>query len=516
MEQQGYFQIFRERWLAMLAALLLGLGAAAAIGALIPPSYTATATLLLSVDSREGNLSDRSQFSLQRIGSYPELAYSPDVLGQTIEELDLDLSFDQLADRITATNPTTTLLLRIGANSDTAQGAADLANSVASNLAQVVSGIENSSRNVGVSVTLDLTNPAVAPTRPTSPQMPIILALGLLAGLAAGLIAAIVWARVDTTVRSVSQVRRVSGLPVLGQWSTTEHRRFARREPEHPQPASESAPPREHRRAAARQERLVNQLRETQLAIRQANAAAMPKLLLLVPASDSAANASELADLARTIAATGRRVCLVENQAPFGLTQPLPQGRKGKGLGGVLAGGQALKAAIVPIEGESFSLLPAGDAGSVPDETVAEQHIAAVAGQLGSMFDTTVVEATSATQPASLELVAPHADAVVVLARYGSTSAADLSHTIAKLRLLGVQPLGVVMTAVPPRHTSDLVASWLPADFATSPRRPVAESVQADSGADAATPGRGVLAVVPPKDRDATPATKSRSSSTVK
>jgi capsular polysaccharide biosynthesis protein/Mrp family chromosome partitioning ATPase len=499
MEQQGYFQIFRERWRSVLIGTFAGLAIATVVAFVIPPTYTSSATLLLSVDSREGSLSDRSTFALERISSYPELAYSPDVLGATIDDLDLTESPEKLGDRITASNPTTTLLLRIGAEADSPQAAADLANTVAKNLADVVTDIENSSRNTAVTTSLDLTNPAAVPSGPSSPQRVLILGLGLLSGIAAGLIGAILRARVDTSIRTVAQLRRISGLPVLGQWSPPSHERRGLSLPARkgasvdttvvestgnaaPTPASD-----ETRTATTPDARLAHQMRETQLALRQANAATMPSILLLVPSDSSAADARELVDLARSVADTGRRVCLVESAAPLGLSTLLPKGRKGKGLVGVMAGAQVLKTAVVPVEGEPFSLLPAGDPDATPSETVVEDKMGGVAEQLATAFDTVIIEATSVTRPVSLEVAAPHADGILILTHYGTTREADVAHTLARLRLLGVRPLGVIMTGVPASKTIDLVATWLPGDF----DRPVSPSTPVELDSDAPAPAGG-------------------------
>jgi capsular polysaccharide biosynthesis protein len=471
LEKQGYLRIFRDRWLAIVVGLLLGVWIAGSVGASIRPTYTSTATLFLSVQSDGGSLLERSTFALARISSYPELAFSSDVLGATISDLNLNMSVQELSDSITATNPATTVLLQIGARAPSARQSAEIANSVANNLAAVVSKLENSPDDSRYSVNLDLRIPAQAPTSPSAPQIPVILGLGLVAGLAAGLIGAIGWARLDTSIRTIGQVRRVSGLPVLGELPVLRNR-FG--------PLG-----------AFMTSGKEAMFRETQLSIRQANAAVMPDFLVLVPASRAAGGVDVRVGFARNFAATGRSVGLVESDFRGGIESLVPSVNGSKGLAEVLSGLTSVKRVLEPVDGERFKILPAGDPELLPEEYVAEQHIRETVKELVDTFDITLIQATSVTQPASLQLVGPYADCVVVVVRYGRTRTADLARVLSRLRLTGVRALGVVMIGVPPLRRSDLAASWLPGDFSDVKRTSIL-SLEADPSA--VTPVRAVKA----------------------
>jgi hypothetical protein len=206
--------------------------------------------------------------------------------------------------------------------------------------------------------------------------------------------------------------------------------------------------------------------------MRQANGAAVPGFLLLVPASRSASQPGVRLGLTEAIAWTGRSVCLVEGDFFSGIRSHLEVAGTG-GLAEVLNGMASLDDAIVPVEGGRFSLLPAGSPKHLPREYDAEQRIRGTIRHLVSTFDVTVMEATSISQPATLELVGPYADGVVILVRYGWTRSADLAQVMVRLRVMGIRPLGVVMTGVPPFRRSDLAAGWLPEDFNEVPRHSI-------------------------------------------
>ncbi|QNE48062.1 hypothetical protein F1C58_14920 [Glaciihabitans sp. INWT7] len=453
MDQQAYLQIFLERWIALVVGVFVGLGLSVAVSASIPPSYQATSTSFLSVQSNTGTLLERSQFALARISSYPELALSSDVLSETISDLGLKESVQQLANSVSATNPPTTVLLQITSSAADPETAAAISNSIAANLADTVSQLENSSSDNRYTVSLELRDRAQTPATPSAPQRGIILGLGALGGLALGLIGAIVWARLDTTVRSSRVARRISGLPVIGELT---------------KPALPFA-----RSRAKNIERTEAALRETQLTIRQANGNELPHVLALVPASRAAASIDTRIGLSESLAKTGRSVVLVEADFDGRISSAAPESASAEGLAEVLSGTRSVVQVAIRSELRSFDLIAPGLPANAPKENVAERNVLSVVRQLVAGFDLAVTQLTSITRPATLELVGPYADGVVVLVRHGRTRAAELAHVLARLRLLEIRPLGIVMTGVPPYRRSDLVADWRPSDFNQIPRSPV-------------------------------------------
>ncbi|WP_395245664.1 hypothetical protein ACGGZK_07580 [Agromyces sp. MMS24-K17] len=92
MAAPGYLQVFQQRWAVIAGSVAACVGAAVLALAVIQPTYTAKATLFLSVQSPRASLAELSQFSLARVGSYPDLVYSDDVLEFAAEELGTDAS----------------------------------------------------------------------------------------------------------------------------------------------------------------------------------------------------------------------------------------------------------------------------------------------------------------------------------------------------------------------------------------------------------------------------------------
>ena len=439
MELSAYLRIFRERWLVVLLCTMLGLGAAYGVARIIPPTYTSDAMLFLKVESDTGSLYERSQFSVQRIKSYPGLINSPGVLVPVMEQLQLDTSLNELRSRITATNPTDSVFLEITAEDSTAQGAANIANAVGRSLADAVRVLESSSGDES-SYELALTIPATPPATPSSPQVSVILALGLMVGIAGGLIGAMLRNRLDRRVRTVSDVRRFTGLPVIAQM---------------PKHSSRDAERSEAESAEAFHEFAQN--------VQILAGGQVPQWLTLVHASLTPSDAR--VGLARAIVNSGRTVCLLETQVDrrngLGLLEEAPK----FGLAEVLAGTADVADALVTIEGESFEILGTGSLAVCPSEHVSAQRFPQIAAELCARFDVSVAEAAVGSRPLNLPILAPVSDGVLIVSDYAHTRSQDLVSTIARVRAFGLNPLGVVVMSVPTRRRVQVSEHWRTTDY---------------------------------------------------
>ncbi len=453
MDNVSYLEIFRRRWLALLIAVLLGTGTAALVAFTIPPTYSATATLFPVVDDPDASLAERSQFSLARVSSYTDLVRSSDVLEPVIDELGLAVSVQELSRRVSATNPSSTVNIEITARAGAAPASAEIANAVADSLSRLVSRVEN----VGTfSVTLERLIPALTPTAPSAPQKPVILGLGLLTGLAGGAIAALLLTRFDRRIRSVADVRRATGLPVIAAFPSTS-RGADPRSADGPGPVADEAIAR----------------------ILQMNGGAAPRLMLIVPADPAIPSGGTRLALADAVAATGRRALLVES----GAEATPPDARHGaegdRGLAELLTGTATIPEVVRDRGAGRAAVLPAGSA-SVGEADAEAAFRGLVAKLLGSA-ETVVTQVQPTASPIGLAVVAPFADVSIVVVRHHRTTDLDLSRVVSRLRIAGVRPVGVLLVDTPRPDALDLMATWVPDDFAarprkalTTPRRPAA------------------------------------------
>ncbi|ROS54306.1 hypothetical protein [Frigoribacterium sp. PhB24] len=438
--------VSRHAGLVGVAALL---GVAAGVGAsqLASEAWHAEATLLVRVDSPGSGLAARGQFAQQRVASYAELGTSPEVLGPVAA--DLGVTVDELAERVSVVNPGGTAVLRVGSAAGTPDGAASLADDVAESLSTVVDRVESQAGTGGQTVALDLTSPAAVPTSPDEPGLALTVLTGLLAGLAVGLAAAVVLSRARPTVDTVDDVRRITGLPVVGQLPGS------LRHVDDPVTGASSA-------------RTRTALREVVQNTRALHGGSLPATLLLAR-TDSVREAVGVdGGLARAVVELGATCALVQSDFDTRtLSRP-----------------STVPVGAVPEEVEAdrhgYDRVP------VPDGVVASsRHLVrsgthAFFAALREDYEVSVVQASSDSHPLALRSVTDEVDAVLVVVRSGVTTVESLRSLSAELLSLDVEPLGVVLTGVPPWRRVLVRGTWQDDDV----RRPAEEAAPTFSIAD--------------------------------
>src|SRR5699024_8874161 len=116
-----------------------------------------------------------------------------------------------------AENTEETVLLRIRADAPNAELARDMANSAAGHLSELLERTENAGPEAQYLLELEQVLPASTPQSAESPQVAAITGLGVIGGLALGAILAVYRTTTRRRLLTLSDIRKASGLPVLGQ-----------------------------------------------------------------------------------------------------------------------------------------------------------------------------------------------------------------------------------------------------------------------------------------------------------
>ena len=140
MELHHYLLNLRERWRSGLVAALIVALAVAGLTALQTPVYRATNQVFVQARSGAGvaDLNSGASFAQQQIMSYSELATTPYVLDEVIDDLDLEITPARLARDIKVSVEEGSFLIRISASATDPQMAARIADSTAENLRDAV------------------------------------------------------------------------------------------------------------------------------------------------------------------------------------------------------------------------------------------------------------------------------------------------------------------------------------------------------------------------------------------
>ena len=480
MTPREFSDLFRERWRAVLAGLLLGVLVAAGFVLLSPRRYDSSVTLFVtsgtSVDPSAAL--DRNTLSTQRMQTYVQLITSTEVANEVVETLELPLSGAELAGRISASaNPETVLLTATATDPDPVL-AAGIANVLAAEFIDRIAELERSTDvSAATVVSARVFEEAVPATTPSSPRPVLAVALGASLGLLAGFMLALLRRAFDTSVRTGHDLAEVARVPVLGVIA-----RHARR------PRASLVvldDPRGSRAEAYRQLRTN---------LRFADVDRAHRLVLLTGAASGDGTTTVVANLALAMAETGHRVLVVEADLRRPRVADLFDVQRTAGLTDVLAGG-ARVAHVARRGAGGVDVISSGPIPANPGGLLASPGTARFLDEVRPGYDLVLLDASPVLPVADAAVLAGLVDAVVLVVRSGTT-AARIDSARDALAAVSAPVLGTVLTMArhrarrgADRYTATSVAPWAPPAppedplMPSTPASPVCTPPAAENGA---------------------------------
>lgn len=208
-------RIIKKRlWVIVLAAFVCVALSGVYSYFIVEEEYSADVLLYIWQETQSGskdtvNYSDLQLFA-QLVNDYQELAKSRLVTGIVAEELGLpDTSIARLRSLITVGNRANTRHLTIVVKDTDPVFAANLANKVADVFSRVVVDKMGAGQ-------VNIIDQAVVPSKPSSPNKPMNLMIGLILGIMIGVGIIFLVEFLDTTVKSTDDVERLTGFTLLG------------------------------------------------------------------------------------------------------------------------------------------------------------------------------------------------------------------------------------------------------------------------------------------------------------
>ena len=175
---------------------------------LIDPTYTATSRIYLLPRETESISQSDLQIGTQMTSDAAKLAKSKSVVEPVIQDLQLDLSYDELVHLISVENPTDTRLIDISVKNGDPQTAADISNALANSLCEQVAAIMKTDRPT-------IAEQASAPAKPSAPSMVKNVVIAALLGfLTSAAIVVFNFIR-DDTIKTQEDVEKYLQLNIL-------------------------------------------------------------------------------------------------------------------------------------------------------------------------------------------------------------------------------------------------------------------------------------------------------------
>ncbi len=203
-------QILLKRWKLLFFLPLLAMIVSYGISAyVITPQYESTSTIIVMpfTETLEGGVVRHDiESTRQVVQSCKELTLSMESMQRVIGELSLPYSASAVRSKTTISVGDVTSISVTDPNPERAY---DINNQVTAVLMEYITEaarLEN----------VQLLNPAQIPQSPTSPRIPMNVAVALVIGLMIGIALAFLFEHLDNTIKTAEDVQKITGLPVLG------------------------------------------------------------------------------------------------------------------------------------------------------------------------------------------------------------------------------------------------------------------------------------------------------------
>lgn len=428
MELTDHLKAIRRNWWIVLLVTAVVVAVTVLLTERATPTYRSSLTFYVATSSSNGNALQADEFAQRRVNSYAGVATSERLAEHVVDEHpEIGLTPGEVARRVTAIAHEDTVLLTVEVDDTSAERAHAVASAIAEELGPYVQRLERTGSATIAAVSLTVVDGPSMPTEPVAPDRTLNLAVALLAGLALGVALAIARQLADRSVRSTDALAQAAEAPTLAE-----------------------VPAHKGHDAV-----LVGEARGTPLAesYRRLRGAlrlpASPEVVLVTSPGAREGRTTTAVNLAVALAETGRRVLLVDAD----LRRPKVAGLLGldepTGLAGVLAGEAELADAVQAWGTDGLHVLPAGPTPANPAELLAGEALGALVDHARAEYDVVVLDSPAVLPVADAAAVAPHAGRVVLVARRGRTTGAQVREAALALGAVGARVAGTVLVGGP-------------------------------------------------------------------
>jgi receptor protein-tyrosine kinase len=459
---RDFAQTLRHRWKIVSAAIVIAILAAVAYSLLAAAEYQASTRLFVSTSSDGDNtqIYDGSQFAQDRVLSYLKLI-TGDILAQrTVDKLGLDMSANDLKEKVEATAPTDTVLIDVTVTDSSAARARDIVNTLSDEFVVMAAGLETPALGAQPNARVVIQERAELPEDPVAPKSKRNIAIAAVLGALLGVVLALVRDRLDDSVRNEVGLEKATGVGLVGDIPFDAARR------RNPLIAFETD-----------RSPVADAFRDLRVNVRFLEVADGPRALLVTSPMPKEGRTTTAINLALALAEAGHNVVVVDGD----LRRPqIAQylGLDGEaGLSTVLAGHAALDGALQPTRFARLTALTSGALPASPAELLESRATADVLEELSRRFDYVVVDSPSllCTDAA---ILAASCQGVLLLARSGQTKRGRLSDAVAKLARAGSPLLGTVLTMTPAKKRRSAEDSY----YSGTPQTPGPRDAQQRPG----------------------------------
>ncbi len=435
MDFKDILRLARRRWRTIVGMFVVALAVAGAYSLTATPIYHSQSRVFISTDvsdSQDAYLA--SVFAAQRVQSYGDLANSRDLMQRVINRLHLDMTPAELSGEITATVPSSTVLIQLEVRDPSPRRAQQIAQVEAEQLTQYVTQLETPRGRTATPIKATIVDPASFDASPVAPRTGLNLAVAGLLGLILGFGLAVLRDVLDTTVKSHDDVEDVLEHPVMAGIG------YDPDVPRHPLLTEADA-------HAARAEAF----RVLRTNLQFLDVDADTRSFVITSPVPGEGKTSTTVNLAIALAQTGKRVLVVDGDLRRPQIANLLGVEGAVGLTTVLVGRSTLEESIQVHRASGVHILASGPVPPNPSEILQSQSTRDLLGKLRVMFDVVLIDAPPLLPVADAAIMGTEADGVIMVVRHGKTTRDQLRQASQRLSAVGARLFGAVVNMTPRR-----------------------------------------------------------------
>lgn len=283
----------------------------------------------------------------------------------------------------------------------------------------------------------------MTPDKPVRPK-PLIIVLGaLLAGLLLGMLSAIIRKTLNAGIEDPHEIGKMLGhrvvhVPIPHSKKQAELHKLLGGESRTIPVLAKVAP----------DDAAIESLRSFRSALQIAMAQAKNNIVLITGPTPGMGKSFVSVNLAALMAATGKRVLLIDADFRHGHLHQYFDIRRQNGLSDAIASTSAASQAIHRNVLDNVDFVPTGELPPNPAEFLLNPNFATVLNTFSAAYDLVLIDTPPVLSVADTLVIGAHAGTIFLLTRAGESTASEINESIKRLNQAGIAPKGVLFNGL--------------------------------------------------------------------
>jgi tyrosine-protein kinase Etk/Wzc len=291
---------------------------------------------------------------------------------------------------------------------------------------------------VGKVSNVRLVDAPMLPEKPIKPNRPAVMVLAFLGGLFLGVVAAFFRKSLVGGIDSPEQLEQIAGVPVF---ATIPHSKKQRELYQQVTAKQQKVPLLAN---VSSTDMAVESLRNFRTALQFSLPHFKNNVVLITGATPGMGKSFVSANLAAIMAATGKRVLLIDADLRNGLLHLYFGFGRHDGLSDAIAGARRLDQVIHGGVIENMDFITTGTLPQHPSELLLRPNLGAFVQELSSRYDLVLIDAPPILAVADTMIIGAHVGAIYIMTRAGVTTPGEIAESMKRLRQAGLECKGVL------------------------------------------------------------------------